>query len=777
MLSTIRVARPSLTPLPIMPFPVPFCVVAALRHTLAPAIALMAATASFAGEQPVPISAFFDSPHVSSAKLSPDGKRLAMVVNNESGREQLGVVSLEDQSMKVVGVFSDADVGSFEWVNNGRLLYNSRDKRTAQGDVRHGPGLFAVNVDGSGQRQLSHMDQWLTPPPRARKRLPANTFMLGQPGAQDSDWVYVLNPDLSSDRVDLIKLNTVTGFGQNVDGPGPTRRWWLDAKGQPALAMTVEDRLEVLYYLDPRTGSWRKLGSRPYMTYAEEATASAPAAKSDDHIEKVFVTARATLKFTPLGFTPEGRLYVISHKNRDKDTLFAYDLTTDKLAERPLVDLEQYDFHGSLVTSASKLLGVRYTVDAESTNWFDPAMKQAQEAVDKLLPGRVNALSVGVRSETPFVLVESWSDRQPPVFLLFNRDTGKLSEVGETRPAIRQDRMAEQALEHVTARDGRPIPTWVTMPNQSQGTKLPMVVLVHGGPYMRGHEWGWSSESQFLASRGYAVLEPEFRGSTGFGQAHFRAGWKQWGLGMQDDIADVTQWAIAEGIADPRRICIGGSGYGGYAAMMGMIRDPALYKCGIGWAGVTDIDLLYKGDSSADSDLSDEYKRQGMPSLVGDPVTDAAQFAATSPLKQAARITQPLLLAYGGDDRRVPMYHGAKFYDAIRKTNKNVEWVTYDKEGEGWGLSNGVDGRRMPGYQGGILYDPVRQTNQNVEWVVYGKERMVYDENMDSPGYRSVELMTVYEKEGHGWDLAQTRVDFWGRVEKFLEQNIGAGER
>jgi dipeptidyl aminopeptidase/acylaminoacyl peptidase len=410
--------------------------------------------------------------------------------------------------------------------------------------------------------------------------------------------------------------------------------------------------------------------------------------------------------FTPLGFSPEGKLYVIGRENRDKSALFAYDLATGKLAERPQVDLEEFDFRGELVTNATTLLGIRYTTEVQGVAWFDPAMKQAQETVDKLLPGRINALSVAVRSETPFVLVESWSDRQPRAFLLFNRETGKISKIGESHPAIVPARMARQNMVRVKARDGRQIPTWLTVPNNSEGKKRPMVVLVHGGPYVRGNEWQWRAESQFLASRGYVVLEPEFRGSTGYGEAHFRAGWKQWGLAMQDDIADAARWAIAEGIADPQRICIAGASYGGYATLMGLIRDPELYQCGIDWVGVTDIDLLYTGYWSRASDLSDAYKRYGMPTLVGDPVKDAEQFAATSPIKQASRITQPLLLAYGGADRRVPIYHGRKFYDAVKTTNKNVDWV-------------------------------------------------------------------VYEHEGHGWTLVETRLDFWGRVEKFLQQHIG----
>jgi len=238
----------------------------------------------------------------------------------------------------------------------------------------------------------------------------------------------------------------------------------------------------------------------------------------------------------------------------------------------------------------------------------------------------------------------------------------------------------------------------------------PMVVLVHGGPQVRGNQWEWNPETQFLASRGYAVLEPDFRGSTGYGDRHFRAGWKQWGLAMQDDIADGARWAIAQGIADPKRICIAGASYGGYATLMGLVNDPDLYRCGVSRAGVTDINLLYDGHWSFTSDLSEQYKQYGMPDMVGDPVKDAEQLKATSPIRQAARIRAPLLLAYGGADVRVPIYHGRKFMDAIKPTNKQVEWIEY-------------------------------------------------------------------ADEGHGWSLPSTRVDFWGRVEKFLDKHIGDGAR
>jgi dipeptidyl aminopeptidase/acylaminoacyl peptidase len=177
---------------------------------------------------------------------------------------------------------------------------------------------------------------------------------------------------------------------------------------------------------------------------------------------------------------------------------------------------------------------------------------------------------------------------------------------------------------------------------------------------------------------------------------------------MQHDVADGARWAIAQGIADPKRICIAGASYGGYATLMGLVNDPDLYKCGVNWVGVTDINLMYTGTWFGESDASTDWKEYGMPELIGDPVKDAAQLKATSPIEQAARIKQPILLAYGGSDRRVPISHGRKFYDAVKATNRNVQWVEYPEE-------------------------------------------------------------------GHGWHLEKNRIDFWTRVEKFLDKNIGTG--
>jgi dipeptidyl aminopeptidase/acylaminoacyl peptidase len=198
---------------------------------------------------------------------------------------------------------------------------------------------------------------------------------------------------------------------------------------------------------------------------------------------------------------------------------------------------------------------------------------------------------------------------------------------------------------------------------------------------VRGDSWEWNAQAQFLASRGYLVIQPEFRGSTGFGFAHFRAGWKQWGQAMQDDLADAANWAVQKGWADPKRIAIMGGSYGGYATLMGLIRNPELFRCGVEYAGVTDIGLMF---TRPESDASQEALNYGMKTLIGDPQADAAMFAANSPLPLADKLRQPLLMAHGGQDRRVPIVHALKFKDAVGKVNRNVEWVAYPDEAHGW---------------------------------------------------------------------------------------------
>jgi dipeptidyl aminopeptidase/acylaminoacyl peptidase len=622
--------------------------------TAAPAIAQSA---------PPPVEAFFSNPVLANAALSPDGRHLAAVSGAPGRRDVLVVFDLQQNKAKLVAGYNDVDIYQFQWVNDGRLLFNVTDKQVGPGGNYMASGLYAVNRDGSGLLQLASRSGGRRSASQiVDKMLPAHVAMLGQLGAQDSDEVYVLSREpggkeqLQTTR--LLRLNTVTGRTVTVQAPGPVDGWLLDNGGEPRLAFHAVGGTTTFHYREPASGAWRVLAQFP--TYAAGKDA-----------------------FTPVGFGADGTLYVRAYAGKDAAALHTLDMATGKVNPQGVVVMPGYDFDGGLVGRRGKVLGAIAETDAPVSVWFDKDMQAMQQAVDKLLPGAVNLISVAARADAPWVLVHSLSDVRPLSWHLYHPGSGKLTPVGTSREGIDPARMGRQDPVRYKARDGREIPALLTVP-AGASKNLPLVVLVHGGPYLRGNHWGWNGDTQFLASRGYAVLEPDFRGSRGYGTAHFQAGFKQWGLAMQDDIADGARWAIAQGIADPKRICIAGASYGGYAALMGLAKDPDLYKCGINWVGVTDINLLYNGHWSFDSDLGDDWKNHGMPLMIGDPVKDAAQFKATSPIEQAAKITQPLLLAYGAVDKRVPLYHGNQFRDAVQAHNKQVEWVVYQDEGHGW---------------------------------------------------------------------------------------------
>ena len=634
---------------------------------------------ALAADQLPPIDSFFQNPAFTSAALSPDARFIGALVSAEKGRVQLAVLDLTTLKPKIVARFSDADIGQFHWVNDKRLVFDTADRESAQADTTSGPGLYAVDSDGQNFRALVQRSTSRVQEHSVRELLPWNTFFFSTIDGIDTNDVYVTQPQYSNRNelaaVNLLRLDTTTGRAVSVNRPGASRSWLIDQNGEPRVTTTRDGAMNTVYYKDTLSSEWRKIAQFDAMT-----------------------------GFVPVHIGPDGTLYVATKANgRDKSAIYIYDLKEKRIDREPLVSLADYDFTGSFISDRKAVLGARYLTDAEATIWFSPRMKAIQKAVDDLLPGTINRISVGRHAETPVVLVQAFSDTQPSVFLYYDTVAAKLTPLGSAFPGIDPKQMATKDMVRYAARDGLPIPAYLTLPRGPNKQNLPMVVLVHGGPYVRGGRWDWNGQAQFLASRGYAVLEPEFRGSTGFGWKHFQAGWKQWGLAMQNDVADGAKWAIAQKIADPKRICIAGASYGGYATLMGLINDPDLFKCGIDWVGVTDIDLLY---SINWSDSSDEWKTYGMPRLVGDREKNAEQFKATSPLLLASRITQPLLLAYGGADRRVPIEHGTRFRDAVTRTNRDVEWVEYPEE-------------------------------------------------------------------GHGWALIKTRVDFWSRVEKFLDKNIG----
>jgi dipeptidyl aminopeptidase/acylaminoacyl peptidase len=605
---------------------------------------------------PLPLELFFSHSAVSGAVLSPDGRRVALRVGAKDSRDRLAVLDLDTMQVQQAAGFTNVDVARFGWINDRRLVFTTRQGKEALGDLHLGSGLFAVDADGSGYRQLVEQQWSFVNDGSGGRQLPPNTFLLGQYGAQSDDEVLVGQYEGTSTGggqfARVLRVHTRTLRTQELDVPRGSTEWLVDGQGRlRGAAGDRQDRV-TLHWAGP-DGRWRVL--------------------------REFDVADGW-PLMPAFVSPDGTVYALARPNRDTLAVYTYDPATDRLGDKPLLAQDRYDLSPDFIADDRKLLGLRIVTDAEVTVWLDDEMKALQAEIDKRLPDTANMIDVPRRGDSPFVLVRSFADVQPARFLVFDRKNGRLSLLGGARPAVRAAQMATMDAVSIKARDGLPIPGYLTLP-RGQKKNLPLVVSVHGGPWFRGGHWMWKPEVQFLASRGYAVLEPDFRGSTGYGDRHFRASWKQWGLAMQTDLADAARWAIAEGIADPKRVAIIGASYGGYATLMGLIQDPDLFRCGVCWVGVSDLHLLF---DARWSDASREWKRYGMTRMIGDREKDAERLKATSPLHQAARLKNPVMLAYGRLDQRVPIEHGTRMRDALRGHNPNVEWVEYEREGHGW---------------------------------------------------------------------------------------------
>lgn len=616
-----------------------------------------------------PAAAFFGEPAISAVSLSPQGGYVAFLYTGADGRQAIGVRNTADLAKLTVAGAADlagARITGIHWINENRIGFTIKDMRIQfDGNLDE----FAADRDGGNIVHLisgnwRHRSEATGTLMKDRK-LTADYAYVG-PTHDGSDDVLVEkyswnNLDLAPETSRLYRLDTKTRLlADAAPGTQPPRvlHWLLDMDDTPRMATSVVKGQCILSYRD-RDSAWTQLAS-----------------------QGCFDASR----FVPQFFDGRNTLYVTAGAN-GYAALYAYDVAQRKRAAEPLVRIDGFDFSGKPVFDyrSRSIVGLHLAGDANSTVWFDPAMKALQQKVDGLLPGRINRIDcgdgcTGREGAARPLLVASASDRTPTAYFIYQPAAGKITGLGSSHPDIATADMGVRDFHRFKARDGRQIPVYVTRPAGAPKGPLPAVVLVHGGPYVRGSSWEWEADAQFLASRGYMVIQPEYRGSTGFGAAHFQAGWKEWGRAMQDDLADAAQWAVQQGWADAKRIAIAGASYGGYATLMGMVRQPDIFRCGVAWAGVTDIGLMF---TSARSDASGEALQYSMRTLVGDPDTEAERLRDVSPIAQAARITRPLLIAHGAEDRRVPLEHFDKLRSALRH-NGQVEYVVYPEKGHGW---------------------------------------------------------------------------------------------
>jgi len=633
---------------------------------------------------PPPAEAFFKDPAIVEAVLSPSGRKLAIRSSFGGNRIGLGVFDLSPGGKPTrTAQFNDGDISRAYWVNDDRLVYSLVDLQRPLAD-QLGEGLFAVNRDATGYRELSPVENRDSRGNRSATSVPRYSRLFEVIRPAQGDDVIVTSNERNLLHPDLFRVDTKSGRRTIIteSRPGNVLRWTLDRDYVARAAVTAADNFaadkdklnQTVWYRDSATAPWRKVVEFHPFTEPNK-------------------------QITPVAFDYEGRLIVAARNGEDREALYYYDPAGNKLGER-LIAHKDYDVGGQPTRSRSrtgpifdyntkKLVGARIEGEKLEQIWFDKDWATWQKMLNQALPGRINVMSRSTDGKR--LMVFSYSDRDPGKYYLFDTDKRQLIEFLALMPWIKPEQMAEVRFMRYPARDGLSIPAYLTLPPGRPAKDLPLVVLVHGGPYLRGEVWGFDREAQFLASRGYAVLQSDFRGSLDYGWKHYSAGLKQWGLAMQDDLNDGVDALVKQGIVNKDRVCIAGASYGGYAVMAGLMRDPQVWKCGISWVGVTDLSLLTTAtwsDTNQFWDAAGEWYKFA----VGDPSTDKARFEQTSPLRNAAKITRPLLMAYGGDDRRVPIEHGERMKAALERNNVPVEYVVYEKEGHGFLLeANNLD--------------------------------------------------------------------------------------
>lgn len=565
----------------------------------------------------IPAADFFKKSATTGATLSPSGRYVAVRKLSPKGRTMLTVVDVVERKSKAIVNFSNADVDMFYWLNDQRLSFSAINV-DHDGDAGK-PGMYAIDRDGKNSTFLGVIvvrKRTFSESDLVNHQYESQSLVHGFP--LDHGDSILVRADYEGDGKDtILRINTDNGRLFPFTAPAGTYGWLIDSAGKLRVATVKRDKRIINFLLTE--GAWREIDNR------DEQSAS--------------------------GFKPQlyadNKLYVWSRNGKDEASIYPYDLVKNAIMPTPLISASGFDTNGYFILGDKKMLGYRFTTESETTVWFDERMKAIQHEVDQLFPGMVNNISRGRASEMPYVLINNYSDIENRAYILYDTETKQRILLGETTPDIPAQRMAHTSMVRYKARDGLPIPAFLTLPNGAAQKKLPTVVLAGAKPNRRNGSWQWNAEVQFLASRGYAVLQPEPRGVEGFGRAHADAGLNQSGRAVQDDIADAVKWAVAQGHTDPARVCIAGTGYGGYASMMALLRDADVFKCGINWSGLTTY------QNNPDDARLKEIKR-------------------------------PLLLAYGTDDEGDQYKQGLALYKALKAANPQAEWLEYTSTVDDW---------------------------------------------------------------------------------------------
>jgi dipeptidyl aminopeptidase/acylaminoacyl peptidase len=618
--------------------------------------------------QPVSIADLVRPPAYASPVLSQNGRFFAVSVPI-NGKMNLAIIDLEKRSVTRITDEREFDILNVSWVGNERLVFTLGQFNSPTGPGRFdGGGLFMIGRDGKETRRLSPTVKEL----RNSNQFVYRGFDLLRTLPGNDEEILVTGNQRDADGLDVYRMNVRTGRTVLLTERRPERvlEYILDNNNVPRVARSVaRDRLDF-------TVHYRKDAESPWEQIAQYDGTKGPVLR-------------------PLAFEADNQTLVVAW-NGDRPTMgvFRYDPNARKLgeliAQHPRFDMGA-DAGGMPVSGvirdfkSNKVIGYQVQAEKPQIVWVDEEYAKLQRMIDGALPNTVNVFRRTPDGER--LLVTSFSDRQPTKWYLLDEKKRALEELFSSRPWIKPDQLVEQRPFLLKTRDGLEIPGYYFLPNNhKKGERLPTIVHIHGGPAARADFWGGGfgvREAQILASRGYAVIVPNFRITPGLGSRVFYAGFGTMGRQMIDDHEDAAKWGVAEGFADPQRICISGGSYGGYATLMALARFPETFKCGISGLMVSDWPLLLT--SGAGDIAGSDYAVNQFHAMLGVQSTRDIP-AELNPVNIADRIKQPLLIYAGEDDIRTPLEQTTRMIRALERAgNKPKSVVIKRQEGHGFG--------------------------------------------------------------------------------------------
>ncbi len=580
----------------------------------------------------IPLDDFFRNPERASMRLSPDGRHLAYLAPWKS-RLNVHVRPFEGGDEIRLSSVTDRDVPGCVWANDRCVVYT----RDTGGDENF--HAYAVDVNERVERHLTPFD--------------GVKVSIVDILEDDEDHVLISMNRRDPQHFDVYRLHVTTGELTRVaENPGGVVDWLTDNAGRVRVAIQTDGVSTALLYRSDETGDFREIVRTDFKD-----------------------------SITPLAFTFDDRALVVSSNlGRDRRTISLFDPETATPGEL-IFEHDEVDVENILRSKRRKrLLGVWFVTDRLHYHFFDDERAALHRRIASALPGDDVHVVSKSRDETRYVLRSAGDRSLGTYYTLDDRDgTGSATPVKlvDVAPWLRRDELCEMTPVAYDARDGRRIHGYLTLP-RDVARPVPVVVNPHGGPWARD-VWGFSADVQFLANRGYAVLQVNFRGSIGYGRDFWEAGFRQWGRAMQDDVTDGVRWLVDEGVADPTRIGIYGASYGGYVVLAGLAFTPELYACGVDYVGVSNLFTLL-----ATLPPYWEPLRDMMYEMIGHPEKDSELLRAVSPVFHADAIRSPLLVAQGANDPRVKQSESDQIVAALRARNVDVTYIVKDDEGHGF---------------------------------------------------------------------------------------------